>query len=30
MINLFKAYQLASYGEFVIYIKKKRYQYDNG
>ena len=30
MINLFKAYQVASYEEFVRYIKIKRYQSDDG
>ena len=29
MINIFKAYQVASYGEFVRYIKTKRDQYDD-
>ena len=30
MINLFKAYHVASYIEFVIYIKTKRDQYNDG
>ena len=30
MINMFKAYQVASDGEFFIYINKKRDQYDEG
>ena len=30
MINLFKAYHVASDGEFVGYINTKRYQYNNG
>ena len=30
MINLFKAYQVASDGEFVRYIDIKQDQYDNG
>ena len=30
IINLFKAYQAASYGQFVRYKKKKRDQYDDG
>ena len=30
MINLFKAYQVASDRKLVRYIKKKRYQYDDG
>ena len=30
IINLFKAYQVASYGQFVRYKKKKRDQYDDG
>ena len=30
IINLLNAYQVASYEEFVRYIKTKQYQYDNG
>ena len=30
MVNLLKAYQVASDVEFVRYIKTKRYQYDDG